>query len=62
MEVLIQGKRVPVVGRICMDQMLVDVTSLQSVSAGDLVTVVGKDGEEEILITELARKSGNNYK
>mgnify|MGYP000342770307 CR=1 FL=1 len=58
MEVLIQGKRVPVVGRICMDQMLVDVTSLQSVSAGDLVTVVGKDGEEEILITELAEKAG----
>lgn len=58
MEVLIQGERVPVVGRICMDQMLVDVTSLQSVSAGDLVTVVGKDGEEEILITELAEKAG----
>ncbi len=46
--VLIQGKKAPIVGRICMDQMMVDVTDLPEVKVGDTVVVLGKSGEEEI--------------
>lgn len=56
--VLIHGKKVPIAGRICMDQMLIDVTDVENVSAGDIVTVVGCDGGEEIRISELADEAG----
>lgn len=59
--VLIHGKRAPIVGRICMDQFMVDVTGI-NVKEGDLVILAGKDGEEEILIDELAVLAGTfNY-
>ncbi len=51
-EVLINGKRYPIVGRICMDQMMALVDD--SVKAGDIVTLMGKDGDEEISAKELA--------
>jgi len=50
--VLIGGKRAPVVGRVCMDQIMVDVTDIPGVAPGTLVTVMGKDGEEEISAEE----------
>ena len=43
-EVLIRGRRCPMVGRMCMDQLLVDVTELDAVSPGDVVTLIGRDG------------------
>lgn len=46
--VLIRGKRAPVLGRVCMDQFVVDVTDIPGVQTGDTVTLMGKDGEEEI--------------
>ena len=46
--VLIRGTRCPIVGRICMDQMMVDVTGLGEVSVGEKVTLLGRDGCEEI--------------
>ncbi|MDO4296281.1 MAG: alanine racemase [bacterium] len=57
-EVLIHGKRVPLLGRICMDQCMADVTELGDVKEGTLVTLVGRDGEEEITMEELAERSG----
>ena len=57
-EVLVHGKRVPLVGRICMDQALIDVTEIEDVKEGDVVTLVGHDGEEEIRMSELADLAG----
>ena len=56
--VLICGRFAPMVGRLCMDQMLVDVTDVPSVQAGDKVTLIGKDGAEEIRAEELALRCG----
>ncbi len=61
-QVLIHGKRCPVLGRICMDQLMADVTALGPVSMGDRVTLIGRDGAEEITATELAGWEGTiNY-
>jgi len=57
-EVLIRGKRCPVVGRICMDQMMVNVTHLEDVSVGDEVVLIGKQGGDEITLDEIAQKLG----
>lgn len=60
--VLLHGRRCAVVGRVCMDQMMVDVTGLSHVSIGDTVTLIGRDGEEEITADELAAIEGTiNY-
>lgn len=55
--VLIHGKRVPVLGRICMDQFMVDVTGMD-VRVLDEVTLLGRDGDEEITADELGALSG----
>ena len=61
-DVIIRGKRCPIVGRICMDQMMVDVSDVDGVSLMDEVTLIGKDGDEEITIEELGDISGRfNY-
>lgn len=61
-DVIIKGYRCPVIGRICMDQMLVDVTALDSVSLGDEVVLVGSSGDESISVEELADKANSfNY-
>jgi len=57
MEVLIRGKRVPQVGTICMDMILIDVTEVPDVQMGDEVVIFGKQGEEEITVEELAKRS-----
>ncbi len=53
-QVLIHGKRCPVLGRICMDQLMADVTHLGQVKVGDTVTLIGRDGEEWVSADELA--------
>lgn len=53
--VLVHGKRAPVIGRVCMDQMMIDVTDIDNVQVEDVVTVVGRDGDEEITFEELGR-------
>lgn len=53
-EVLIKGERVPIRGRICMDQFMVEVTQLPGVKVGDEVVLIGKQGKEEITAMELA--------
>lgn len=55
--VLINGRRADVVGRICMDQLAVDVTDIPDVKAGMTATLIGKDGNEEILASEVAKKA-----
>lgn len=61
-QVLIGGKRCPILGRVCMDQLMADVTALPQVKVGDLVTLIGRDGEEEITADELAALEGSiNY-
>lgn len=52
--VLIHGKKAPIIGRICMDQMMVDVTEIPDVQVEDIVTLVGTDGDETITIEEIA--------
>ena len=52
--VLISGKRCPIIGRICMDQFMVDVTMLDCVKAGDEVVLVGRMGDEYIPVEEPA--------
>jgi len=60
-EVLVKGVKVPVVGRICMDQCLIDVTGID-VKIGDEVILFGSDGTNTISIDELALKLGTiNY-
>ncbi len=56
--VLIKGKRVPVIGRVCMDQLMIDVTNVEDVCEGDEVTLIGRDGEDEITADELAALYG----
>ena len=56
--VLIHGTRVPIVGRVCMDQFMVDVTSLTDVKTGDEVVLLGRQDEQTITACELAELSG----
>ena len=60
--VLIRGKRAPILGRVCMDQMMVDVTDIEGVVPGDRVTLIGRDGEEVITMEAIAEAAGSfNY-
>jgi alanine racemase len=52
---LVRGKRVPVVGAVSMDYTTVDVTEVPGVETGEVVTLVGRDGDEEIRVEDLAR-------
>ncbi|MDP7035139.1 MAG: alanine racemase [Planctomycetota bacterium] len=56
--VLVRGERAPVVGRVCMDYTIVDVGHIAGVRVGDIVTLIGKDGDEWIRAEELARHAG----
>lgn len=56
--VLIRGKRAPILGRVCMDQFMVDVTDISGVCPGDQATLIGRDGKEEITIEEFGDLSG----
>lgn len=60
--VLIHGRKAPLLGRICMDQMMVDITDIPNVKSGDEVILIGKSGDEKISVEELAELSGTfNY-
>ena len=54
-DVLIRGKRAPIAGRVCMDQMMVDVTDIADVAVGDVATIIGGYGDEFISADEVAR-------
>ncbi|MDR1378090.1 MAG: alanine racemase [Synergistaceae bacterium] len=55
-EVLVGGKRVPVVGAICMDQTMIDLTRVPDARVDDEVVVIGRQGTEEITVQEIARR------
>ena len=56
------GHRVPVVGSICMDQCMIDVTDVPGAAAGDEVVIMGRSGDDEISAEEIAGKIGTiNY-
>ena len=60
--VLIHGRRAPILGRVCMDQMMVDVTHIPQTQPGDPVTLVGHDGDEVITVEQIAGEAGSfNY-
>lgn len=60
--VLINGKKAPILGRICMDQCMVDVTDITEAKEGDCVTLIGKEGEEMLSMDYLGQLSGRfNY-
>ncbi len=56
--VLIHGRRAPILGRICMDQTLVDVTEIPEARAGDTAVLLGASGQEVISACDVARQSG----
>jgi alanine racemase len=61
-EVLVRGKRVPIVGRICMDQCMINVSDVPDVGALDEVVLIGEQGEERITAEDVARQLGTiNY-
>lgn len=59
--VLIHGKTARVVGRVSMDMIVVDVTDIPKVAAGDVATLIGKDGKEEIKAGELAQFAATTH-
>ena len=60
--VLVRGQKAPIVGRVCMDQMMVDVTDIENVTRADIVTLIGKDGDAEITVEEIEELAGTfNY-
>jgi len=56
--VLLKGRQAPICGRVCMDQMVVDVSHIPGVQAGDVATLIGTDGEESIFAGTLAAQIG----
>lgn len=60
--VLIHGKKAPILGRVCMDQFMVDISEIPEAMEGDKVTLLGMDGTERITAEELGELSGRfNY-
>ena len=56
--VLIHGQKAPILGRVCMDQFMVDVTDIPDTKSGDEVTLIGRDGNEVITAEEFGELSG----
>ena len=57
-QMLIRGQRVNIVGRVCMDQLMLDVTDVRGVREGDYITLIGDDKGEHISVYELAKNNG----
>lgn len=56
--VLIHGKQAPIVGRICMDQLMIDISEIDGVRMGDIVTLIGRDGDLAYTADDMARQIG----
>jgi alanine racemase len=57
-EVLIRGRRVPIIGRVSMDAITVDLSAVPEATAGDVATLIGRDGQEEITVDQVATRCG----
>lgn len=55
---LVRGRRAPIVGRVCMDQTMLDVTDIPGVAVGDEAVLLGRQGQERIDAVELASWAG----
>jgi alanine racemase len=61
-EVLVRGKRAPVIGNVCMDQCMLQLDQISDAEIGDEVVLIGRQGEDEITATEIAEDWGTiNY-
>ena len=61
-QVLVRGRRVPVVGTVCMDATMIDVTDVPEAKVGDEAVLIGRQGDEEILADDIAANGGTiNY-
>ncbi|HEY7354812.1 MAG TPA: alanine racemase, partial [Ktedonobacterales bacterium] len=61
-EVLVRGKRAPLVGRVCMDQCMIDVSNISGVTTGDEVVLIGQQGNETLTAEAVAARLGTiNY-
>jgi alanine racemase len=54
--VLVSGNKAPILGRICMDQFMIDLTDVHDAGVGDKVTLIGDDGFESLTVVDLARQ------
>ncbi len=57
--VLVEGRKAPILGRICMDQLMADVTGIPGVRVGSRVTLVGRDGDQRISMEEISAAAGS---
>lgn len=53
-KILVHGKRCKIIGRVCMDQLMIDVSDVPQAESGDIVTLIGRDGDDIITADELA--------
>jgi alanine racemase len=61
-QVLVRGQRAPIVGRVCMDQTMIDVTAIPDARQGDEVVLIGEQGGERLTTEEVAERLGTiNY-
>ena len=56
--VLVHGIKAPIIGRICMDQMLVDISNIPNVNVGDVAVIIGQSGDEKITACDIAEQAG----
>jgi alanine racemase len=56
--VLLKGRRLPIVGRVCMDMLMIDATEVPGARVGDEVILIGRDGQERITADEIADLAG----
>ena len=60
--VIIHGEYAPIIGRVCMDQFMVDVSHIDGVKVRDDVTLIGQDGDREVTVEEVAAPANSfNY-
>ena len=57
-EILVHGKRCKIVGRVCMDQLMIDVSNVPQAKSGDIVILIGADGNDQITADDLAQTYG----
>ncbi len=57
-QVIVHGRRVPIIGRVSMDMITINVTSIPNVAVGDVATLIGHDGEDWIGVDEVADRCG----
>jgi alanine racemase len=60
-EVLVRGRRAKVLGTVCMDMIVIDLTDIAGAGVGDVVTAIGRDGRETMSAYELAQRAGVSH-